>query len=930
GPGGGRAWSAAPRRRGRPGPDGGPGGGTLDDIAVDAARFGVPPVQARSMARMQMLMLEAARQCLDDAGHLRRPLPAERTDVIAGTCFGLDRQYANALRIEAASYARELERAALAADRPESRRGARTAAGELRELLTRRLGASPHDRVGEMASTIPARIATAFRLGGRTLALESAEATSFLALWHAVHHLRAGVSDAVLVVAGQRHDGPVLARALAAKGLIAPDAVPFAAAGGGFALGEGVGALLLKRLSSAVRDGDRVYASILECAVRHDARPGVFRYSTSAGHRAEVAAACYRAAAVPARSVQYVECAGSGVARETEAELDALATLFAGAEPASVALGSVRDRLGNTVANAGLAAVTKVALALHHRTLPPQWAPARGEECAALSRAPFRLPRTAEPWRPGRRDGSRRAAVLGSSVTGTLCHLVLEEYDSARSAYPGAHAPKRSGAALPARTPEPIAVVGLGGRFAGAADADGFWRAIWARRTGIGPLPAALLDRDLLYRPGELSLTHSYTDQGAAVPAPQAPPPEARMTPLRHELLDGAQRLALAVAAETLRSAGWAPAPRPAGSGPVPPSPAGPGRRGLIAIGSTLALSRDRELGARLALGELEAAVAELAAFKQVPADDLAAVLDRARERHGPPPGPAERLSPALFDGCLASGTAALIAGEFGLDAVPVAVEAACASSLAALDLAMGALRAGAVDFALAGGVEMACNARDLVLCSALGLLSHTRIAPFDAAADGFTPGDGCGLFLLKRLGDARRAGDTVYGLLRGIGASNDAKSLIAPDVAGQVRAMRQAFEQVDFAPADVDYLEAHGTGTRVGDRVEIAAAARVYGDGRHRPLGIGSAKSFVGHTFAAAGAAGLLRTLLAMRARTVPPTLAPTTLNPALELHAIPAVIPTELSPWTTAPGRPRRAGVSSFGTGGINYHLLVEEPTP
>ncbi|MEV0504546.1 polyketide synthase, partial [Streptomyces spectabilis] len=252
----------------------------------------------------------------------------------------------------------------------------------------------------------------------------------------------------------------------------------------------------------------------------------------------------------------------------------------------------------------------------------------------------------------------------------------------------------------------------------------------------------------------------------------------------------------------------------------------------------------------------------------------------------------------------------------------------ACASSLAALDVAVGALRSGAADFAVAGGVELACTTRDMVLCSALGLLSHSRNAPFDAAADGFTPGDGCGLFLLKRYDDARRDGDTVHGVIRAVGASNDAKSLIAPDVAGQVRAMQRAFAQVDFEPCTVDYLEAHGTGTKVGDRVEIAAAARLYAGGpRAGALRIGSAKSFFGHTFAAAGSAGLLRTLLALRAGTLPPNTLLRTLNPALGLAAIPAEIATRAEPWPRPPGRPRRAAVSSFGTGGINYHVLVEE---
>ncbi|WP_052357451.1 polyketide synthase [Actinomadura welshii] len=859
---------------------------SLDDVDVDVARFGIPPVQRTSMTRMQVLMLEAARQCLTDAGYTGRPLGTDRTDVIAGTCLGLDRQYANALRIEAARYARDLEREVPALFGGHARPAAARAARELRARVTERLGASPHDRVGEMASTIPARIAGAFRLRGRTLAVESADATSFAALAHAVNGLRGDLCDAVLVLTGQRRESPLAAELLAAKGLPAT-------------LGEGVGALLLKRRSSAVRDGDRIYASILECAMEHDARPGVLRYSASAERRYRVARACHDAAGVPPRSVRYVERAGGGPPVAAQACLDALGRLFGEAPPGAVTLGGPGERLGDTFANAGLAAVAKAALALYHRRLPAP-GPASG--------APFRSARTAESWPDEPGPEPRRAAVCGASLTGTLSHLLLEEDDSRR---PEARTAPRAGGAVVTSRPEPIAVVGFGGRFAGAPDATAFWDAVHSGEDRIGPLPDDVLDRELYFQEEGVSLTHSYTELGAPVPVPDAPPDGLPITPHRWEAMDAVQRVALAVAHETLTGYG--------GAGTLA------GRPGIVAIGGNLSLTRERRLNAGRAVGELEAAVAEIEALATLPDRARRLLLDRVRRRHGAPGGPPSDVD---LDGCLASGVAALIAAEHRLPAVPVAVEAACASSLAALDIALGALRSGQADYALAGGAELACNPRDLVLCSALGLLSHTRITPFDAAADGFSPGDGCALFLLKRLPDAVRDGDRVHGLLRGMGGSNDARSLIAPDADGQVRAMRQAFDQVEFDPAAVDYLEAHGTGTRVGDRVEISATAEVYAKpGRPNPLVIGSAKSFFGHTFAAAGAAGLLKALLSIRARTFPPNAGLRTPAPGLPLDDVPARLPVAPEPWPAGPGRPRRAGVSSFGTGGINYHLLIEE---
>ncbi|WP_051855276.1 polyketide synthase [Streptomyces sp. NRRL B-1347] len=874
----------------------------LDGVVVDVARFGIPPMQAKSMNRMQLLMLEAARRCLADAGHPERPLPAERTDVVTGLCFALDRQHANAVRIELPWYARELERAARAAGAAPDQ--AARAAAELRGQLAPRLGGSPHDRVGEMASTIPARIAAAFKLRGRTLAVESAEATSFVALAHAADQLRARASDAVLVLAGQRRESPFVADALAAKGVPGPGG---AETDGTRDLAEGVGAVLLKRLATAVRDGDRVYATVLDCTLRHDPRPGCFRHSHSVALRQDAAADSLRAAGAAPDTVQYVECAGSAVAREAAAEHEALARLHAGRAPGTVVLGAGD---GRAFAHAGLASVSRVARALHARRYPdpppddgePVGA-AAGAPMGAPTGAPFRRARTGEEWVAGP-QAPRRAVVHGASLTGTFCHLVLEEHRGRAPAGPGARS--RSGPRAVSR-PVPVAVVGFGGRFAGAPDAAAFWQVVDSGRTRLGPVPDDVLDRDLYHSPGALSLTHSYTDQGGHVPVPDEPPDDLAVLPLRYAAMDGAQRLALDVAAELFA-----------------------GRRGLtgrgvVAVGTTLGLTKERRAHTELVLAGLEDTVAALPALAGLSALRKKKLLERLRERTAR--GAAEP-SPALLDGCLASGVAALLANEYGLGAVPLAVEAACASSLAALDVAVGALRSGAADFAVAGGVELACTTRDMVLCSALGLLSHSRNAPFDAAADGFTPGDGCGLFLLKRYDDARRDGDTVHGVIRAVGASNDAKSLIAPDVEGQVRAMQRAFAQVDFEPCTVDYLEAHGTGTKVGDRVEVAAAARLYAGGpRAGALRIGSAKSFFGHTFAAAGSAGLLRTLLALRAGTLPPNTLLRTLNPALGLAAIPAEIATRAEPWPRPPGRPRRAAVSSFGTGGINYHVLVEE---
>ncbi|MBL1075896.1 polyketide synthase [Nocardia sp. 2] len=885
----------------------------LDDTEIDLTGFRIPPAQRRSLSRLQLLMLEAARLCLDDAGYLTQPWADARMDVVVGTCFGLNRQYANALRIAGAHYGRDLEQAASTDPDAHTRAAAPRLRRDLRASLVARLGASPHDRVGEMASTIPARIAAAFHLLGRTIALESADATGFVALECAIANLRAGSADAVLVLTGQCLESSLAADALAAKGLFT--ASP--------ALAEGVTALLLERRSSALRNEHRVYASVLGCALRHEARPGALRYSTNAEPRYRLAKECHDAAGVPPAAVRYAECAGPGIHSVREADQRALARFFGDAAPASIAWGDTATRLGHTFANAGLAAVSATALALFHGKMPPTGHPGsgsaeasphesmsdataartapRGDGYETPAAMPFRQVTALEEWPGDPVPPTRHAAVFGCGLGGTSGYVLL-----------GHAVPRRTARRVPAPVrAEPIAVVGYGGIFAGAGDAANLWQAIRSCRSGLGTLSADVLDRELYYAPGEITLTHSYCQVGGSVPPPGHPPGSVRLTPHRYRVMDPAQRLALLVADEALARYG-----RPEGLRE---------RIGVVAVGSTLSLSTERRINAERSVAEWESALAETPAWADLPGEARARLLDRLRERY---PVRGEQLSPVQLDGFLAGAVATMVTNEYRLSAVPLAVEAACASTLAAIDLAVTSLRAGSTDFAMAGGVELACNPRDLVLCSALGMLSRSRITPFDSAADGFSPGDGCALFLLKRHADALRDGDTIYGLIRGIGASNDAKSLIAPDVAGQVRAMRRAFEQVEFDPGAVDYLEAHGTGTRVGDRVEISAAAEVYGGSpRRNPLAIGSVKAVVGHTFAAAGGAGLLAALQAMRANTFPPNIGVRTPNPELPLDNIPAVLPIQPTPWPSEPGRPRRAAVSSFGTGGINYHLLLEE---
>ncbi|HWL92222.1 MAG TPA: beta-ketoacyl synthase N-terminal-like domain-containing protein, partial [Phycisphaerae bacterium] len=287
---------------------------------------------------------------------------------------------------------------------------------------------------------------------------------------------------------------------------------------------------------------------------------------------------------------------------------------------------------------------------------------------------------------------------------------------------------------------------------------------------------------------------------------------------------------------------------------------------------------------------------------------------------------------PNLLNAQVTSLPAALLASALGLGAGAYTLDAACASSLYAIKLACDELRAGRANAMLAGGVSRPdCLYTQMGFTQLRALSKSGRCAPFDESADGLLVGEGAGLVLLKRLDDAVCDGDEIYGVIRGIGLSNDiGGSLIAPDSEGQLRAMNEAYSAAGWSADDVDLMECHGTGTPAGDGVEIMSLRSLW---RHvdAPAGhcpIGSVKSQIGHLLTAAGAAGFIKMLLAMRAEVLPPSINFERATRHAELESSPFRIQTRAEGWRRRSDRlPRRAAVSGFGFGGINAHVLVEE---
>ena len=282
--------------------------------------------------------------------------------------------------------------------------------------------------------------------------------------------------------------------------------------------------------------------------------------------------------------------------------------------------------------------------------------------------------------------------------------------------------------------------------------------------------------------------------------------------------------------------------------------------------------------------------------------------------------------------GAMSNIIAGRISYALGLQGPCIAMDTACSSSLVALHLACNSLHSGESNMALVGGSNVLLDPAGMIMLSktrALAPDGHCKT--FDASADGYARGEGCVMFVIKRLADARRDADPILAIIKGAAIRHDgpASGLTVPNADSQRKVIRDALERARVKPASVSYIECHGTGTPLGDPIEVRALGKVYGEGRDKsnPLMLGSLKTNMGHLEGAAGLSGLAKVVLALGKKIIPPHINLKALNPAIELESIPASIPVKPTRWDVANGGPRIAGLSSFGMSGTNAHVVIQE---
>ncbi|UCC31291.1 MAG: SDR family NAD(P)-dependent oxidoreductase, partial [Phycisphaerales bacterium] len=288
------------------------------------------------------------------------------------------------------------------------------------------------------------------------------------------------------------------------------------------------------------------------------------------------------------------------------------------------------------------------------------------------------------------------------------------------------------------------------------------------------------------------------------------------------------------------------------------------------------------------------------------------------------------------FPGLLLNVAAGRVANRFDLGGANYTVDAACASSLAAVQLGVNELESRSSNMVIAGGADTMQNPFAYMCFSKTQALSPTgQCRTFDESANGVVIGEGVAIVVLKRADDALRDGDRIYAVIKGVGSSSDGKDkgLTAPRPAGQIRALKRAYTKAGLGPETVELIEAHGTGTVVGDQTEVESLTRMFNaaGAKRQSCALGSVKSGIGHTKAAAGVAGLLKAALALYHKVLPPTVGVTKPNPKADFPQSPFYVNAESRPWLARLDHtPRRAGVSAFGFGGTNFHAVLEEYDP
>lgn len=864
-------------------------GGFVPEEGKDWKKFRLPPAHVEKMHRMERVLHLTLLQAAQDAGYGPEKSPGGRCAIYLGaTGLGVDVKVDHTLRVRTPEF-----REHLAAVLEGHADGARLLES-VDQLIHEKAPPIITESVPMTATMVANRLSSLLDTRGGHLAVDAGTASSMAALRFASLSLQLGHCDVAVVGALAPLVSPSSFGLLSARGWLAgQELLALDGRSAGTLPGEGAVALVLCRLDDALADKQRIYAVLHGVSAEVNLKQGLSRLSRMVDRAARN---CLDMAGVEAEQVRHVELQACGVPSLEDQEIIGLKSALAASRTEPLTFSTAAPQVGFLQAASGLVSLMRAALSLHGGVRAPiagLTSPRHGAEgsMACLTR-PEKLP-------------PRSYVGVSSLGWNNIAYHALLGPAPARDAWADIR---------PVRPPtQKFAIIGMGAIAPGAPDAQALWTNITSKADAIGDLPTSRFDVNRTM--GALLAKNEVVPRLAGTV--DLPPADARwlkLPPAQVAALDPSVPLFVRAAEEALGNAGYEPG-------------MWNGRRVQVLVGQLPVRAKEFETELRFVCERYLKLAAQAMQAKGLSAAQVEQLLDEVRQRILATVPPLDENTFQYYSGL---SCAARLAALHDFTGGVMAIDAACASSLAAVHAGMLALANRDADVVVAGGVAFNIVPEFAAALAVLGLLSPRGTFPFDDRADGFVPAEGAGAVIIKRLEDAEAQKDRIIAVISGIGFSSDGRgtSMFAPNPKGQARAVERALEDAKIRPDQLGLLEAHGTGTRLGDKVEADAYGEAFHTrGRDNPVPMGTLKSQIGHTSSASGALGLIKTAFAVSEAILPPMNGGEFPKAEIPFDRLPIALSLESRPWPAPREGRRRAGVSSFGIGGTNYHLILEE---